>query len=308
MADITITGVGGAHFDWVAHMSEAGLPGASTPGFVRSDVGGCCLNTLRVAAQLLPDADVAIVSARGGDEAGVSVEAAIEDAGLRDQSAVFLDRSTPTYTAIMDTAGDVVSAVADMALYETVLPRHLGRTEVRNTISASNVLVVDANLPTHGLEAALSHAPSTVVALAISAAKAERLLPVAANIDLVFMNTRELRALTGGEDPIALNQFGFTRAVITDGDRPVRVLDAEGAITAVNVPHAPSIVDVTGAGDALAGGTIAAMLKSPEKPLSNAVQLGVQAALRVVGTRGPVAPLDWDDLARQAFGHEHTHS
>ncbi|MBX4421490.1 hypothetical protein K4H00_26125, partial [Mycobacterium tuberculosis] len=64
-----------------------------------------------------------MLSVRGGDRVGDVIGAAFEAAGIKGSSAVFIDRATPSYTAILDEQGDVVAAIADMALYELALPR-----------------------------------------------------------------------------------------------------------------------------------------------------------------------------------------
>ena len=46
-------------------------------------------------------------------------------AGIADLSAVFLDRATPSYTALLDREGDVIAALADMALYELAFPKQM---------------------------------------------------------------------------------------------------------------------------------------------------------------------------------------
>lgn len=246
-----------------------------------------------------------IISARGGDFAGTQVENTIRAVPLEDQSAVFLDRATPTYTAVMDGNGDVKAAVADMALYETALPPHLGRREVRDQLAQTDTLIIDANLPGDAIARAIGEtsAKAHVVALAISAAKAARLIESAKRIDLVFMNRREMGAIAGSDDPVALRDLGFKEAVITDGPNAVIILE-RGSIAHVDVAPATHIVDVTGAGDALAGVTLAARLKNPTRSLRDAVAIGTHASAVALRTTKSMPSLDWDDVLRKANLHE----
>jgi pseudouridine kinase len=299
-----IVGIGGAHVDRIGHVSGPFRPGASNPGTMVEQVGGCMANTLRVARALSGGA-VGLVSARGGDMAGRAVAEALDEAEVDDHSAVFLDRPTPTYTAIMDETGEVRAALADMDLYETGLARHLGRAEPRALIAGAAMVVVDANLPPAAIGAVLDAARSPVVALAVSPAKAERLAPHAARLALTFMNRRECNALIGRHtdaalDPAALTRLsalGFARAVVSDGDRAVTVRDGE---TAFRQPVGPveAPVDVTGAGDALAGAVIAHW---PTMALGEAVWLGVAAAAATLAVRDPFrADIAACDLAGMA--------
>ena len=52
---------------------------------------------------------------------------AIAAAGIADLSAVFLDRATPSYTALLDREGELIVGFADMALYELAFPKQLTR-------------------------------------------------------------------------------------------------------------------------------------------------------------------------------------
>lgn len=289
-ATLAILGVGGAHVDRIGHLSGPAHGGASNPGTMAEWVGGCMANTLRVAKSV-GGARVGLISARGGDTGGRLVAEALSEAGIEDFSAVFLDRTTPSYTAIMDADGEVMAALADMDLYETGLARHLRRAEPRRLIAEAGLLLVDANLPSDSIAALCDGTNAPVVALAVSPAKAPRIAPHAARFALTFMNRREMNALIGmpldrpvGPGALAkLATQGFARAVVSDGDGPVTVLDGETALRQ-SVGAAASPVDVTGAGDALAGATLAHW---PEMALADAVRLGIAAAAATIGVTGP---------------------
>lgn len=232
-----------------------------------------------------------MLSARGGDHDGSLVADTIEQAGIADLSAVFLDRRTASYTAILDPSGEQVAGLADMDIYETALPRQLRRRSVRDAIASAANVLVDANLPEAALRTICDIATGPVFAVAISPAKAVRLLPVADRIAVLFMNRREMNALaadSGGRGLAGLAARGFGRAVVTGGARAVLVLDNEKRL-AVDQPPAKAVADVTGAGDALAGATIARLAASPDTPLAEAVGDGIAAAQLTIREAGPVA-------------------
>src|SRR5690349_555449 len=120
-----IFALGGAHIDRRGQSSGTFVPGASNPGTMAEDVGGGVFNALRTAIQR--GATASLMSVRGGDAAGDTVARTIAGAGIADLSAVFLDRSTPSYTALLDRDGDVVAALADMGLYDLAFPRQIRR-------------------------------------------------------------------------------------------------------------------------------------------------------------------------------------
>lgn len=287
---LTLLGVGGAHIDRVGHWHEPGANGVSHPGTMSERVGGCMINTLRVARHL-GTAPVGLISARGGDGAGAMVGDALQKDDIADHCAIFMDRATAQYVAIMDGAGDVRAALADMDIYRTGLARHLRRAEPCALIAAATTVMVDANLPPDAIGHVARQARGRLIALAVSPAKAPGLRDHGAAIDLICMNRRELAALTERpvDTPISdllahLQSIGFDRAVVSDGAAPVMVMNG------LDIEPVPSLAvdtvrDVTGAGDALAG-TIAALW--PAMELRDAVALGIAAAALTVGVEGPV--------------------
>ncbi len=288
--------IGGAHPDRRGRIAGATIPGVSNPGSMREDLGGAAFNSARAAR--MRGLVTALVSARGGDLAAAAVEAAIGDAGITDLSANFLDRSTPGYTAILDAEGGLVIALADMALYETGLPRHLRRSAIRATIASAGAVLVDANLPTDAIGAIMDAATGPVFGNAVSPVKAVRLAPHAAPFACVFMNRAEAQALTGeaagdAELIAALRRAGFRSAVVTAGKEPVLAF-AGGNALRLRPPHV-AVVDVTGAGDALCGAAIAALTCGLS--LAQAVRHGVTAACLTLQSPQAVA----ETLAGQAF-------
>ena len=196
------------------------------------------------------------------------VAAAIESAGIRDGSVVFMDRATPSYTAILDEQGDVVAGIADMGLYELALPRQLRRRKVRDSIAMADAVFCDANLPSDALQRLASlTGERPLFALAISPAKVSRLEPIFSNLTCLFMNRREALALTGlGPDAglkgiyEVLHADGLKGAVISNGGEAALTFSGNDVFT-IHPPAVDEIADVTGAGDALAGGTIAALMR-----------------------------------------------
>jgi sugar/nucleoside kinase (ribokinase family) len=252
---------------------------------MKEEIGGAAFNAARAAAQR--GVKVAFLSVRGGDRAGEEVARAIAAAGLEDLSACFLDRPTPSYTALLDEGGQVVAALADMALYERGFPRVIVRRSLRDAVCGAAAILCDANLPEAALErlaAAANDRP--LYAIAVSPAKARRLTSIAARIAGLFMTRAEAASLTGlaaGAKPAALiealRKLGFMGAVVSDGAGPLHLADGD-RIWGLMPPLVETIADVTGAGDALAGATVAALMAGQLFPA--AVREGVAAATIVV--------------------------
>lgn len=289
-----ILAIGGAHIDRRGRMTSPFVAGASIPGTMREDVGGGAFNALRAA--VLRGATGAMLSMRGGDAAGVTVARAIADAEIEDLSAVFLDRSTPSYTALLDSTGDVMAALADMQLYEIAFPKQLRRAKVREEIASADAILCDANIPSTGLHrlASLSEG-KPIFAIAISPAKVARLAEVLPFLSCLYMNRREAAALTGvgSDEPMdiiigRLKALGLSSGVITAGHQPVTAFDA-AVVLSIAPPSPGHVNDVTGAGDALAGATTVAMLRGLS--LGDALREGVAAATLAVESATSVPDL-----------------
>ncbi|MFI9552346.1 PfkB family carbohydrate kinase [Nonomuraea endophytica] len=97
----------------------------------------------------------------------------------------------------------------------------------------------------------------------ISAAKSA--LPFA---EVIFVNTAEYRLLKG---LVAVGEL--KTMVVSDGPREVRLIQS-GRIVGTHIPERRSAVEVTGAGDTLAGTFLAACLQGASKPSALATAVG----------------------------------
>ncbi len=198
-----------------------------------------------------------MIAPRGGDPAGEMVTEAAYAAGINDRPFVFLDRKTPSYTAILERDGNLVIALADMELYRYFVPRRLAIRWVREAFAANDLILFDANLPEETIAAIVSRANSLgvpVAAIAISPAKVVKLKPCICGIDHLFLNEAEAAALTGQcpdkpEDWVSLlGDIGLKSGVITRGQREL-IAFGKGGTFCLQPPSVETIADVTGAGD-----------------------------------------------------------
>lgn len=274
--------LGGAHIDRRGMIETETAPGASNPGSWMEEAGGGGFNAARNLSRL--GFQVRIIAPRGGDVTGEAVAEAARQAGVEDTPFTFLDRRTPSYTAILERDGNLVIALADMDLYKLFTPRRLKIRAVREAITASDILLCDANLPEDtltalGLVARACEKP--LAAIAISPAKAVKLKAALGDIDILFMNEAEARALTDKtaknvrDWPDILREAGLSGGVVTRGASEVVAFnETEKAI--LHPPHIREVKDVTGAGDAMASGYLAAIAEG--KTIREALRQGAAAA------------------------------
>lgn len=286
--------IGGAHLDRRGQVKGPLHLHASNPGQWAEMAGGGAFNAARNLARL--GHAVRLVAPRGGDPAGETVARAAADAGVEDTPITFLDRATPTYSAILDSHGDLVVALADMALYDAFSPRQCDRRTLRDAIADADAVLVDANLPEATiarLARRCDEAGRPLSAIAISPAKIVRLEPVLASLSSLFMNRREAEALVG---PLAddwraqaeqLRAAGIERGIVTAGAGAALAFDRHDTFLLPAIEGC-SIVDVTGAGDALAAATLAFLQGG--LTFTDACRHGVAAASLVVESAEPAPP------------------
>ncbi|WP_173932121.1 carbohydrate kinase family protein [Chelativorans sp. Marseille-P2723] len=294
---------GGAHMDRRGKILGPHVPEASNPGAMTEEPGGSVFNAARAAAQR--GCSVSLLSLRGGDAAGERVAEAIEAAGIEDLSANFLDRATPSYTAILTEQGDLVTALADMQLYEAAFAKQLRRRKLREAAMKADAVLCDANMPADAIAQLLDLAGDKwVYAIAVSPAKVGRLLPMLARFSCVFMNRGEACALTG-ISPEAPNRHLARElvakvarsGVVTAGSASAFCFEGN-TVLQITPPSIGCIRDVTGAGDALAGAAIAALMRG--LPLAEAVREGMAAA-RLTLESETAAPRFDKDAFREAL-------
>jgi sugar/nucleoside kinase (ribokinase family) len=287
-----VLAVGGCHQDVLGRTSGAYEPATSCPGIVTRRPGGVARNVAVLLGRA--GASCRFVSVVGDDAAGRELVAELDAAGI-DASAVVVDATgrTGTYLAIHDGAGELVSAVSDLGLYDGfMLPPAALATD-------GELVFADANLAAGEL-ARLGEAHGERLVLdAISRAKAPRMRPLVQSGALFICNLPSAELLVGGavsrpaEAAEQLRAAGARRAVVTGGARPLAVLD-DGRVTEL-APEPAHVVDVTGVGDAQTAGLLLAL--SAGASLIAAVRIGMAAARAALATAGALRALPEDVVA-----------
>lgn len=286
--------VGGANTDLKARSTGPVLAATSNPGRTTSSPGGVGRNIADNLARL--GTATRLVSAVGDDALGDALLAATAAAGV-DVDLVGRSASpTGTYTAVLDQAGELVVAVADMAATAEIGPAQVA--VAADAVRGAALIVLDGNLPADTLVAALSLAAEAqvhVVVEPVSVPKARALVLGRHRVHTVTPNAAELEALTGlptatdAELAVAMPalharsvdivwvRLGERGSLLSHG-RNLAILDA--------VPT--TVVDVTGAGDAMTAAYCHALVQGGS-PLE-AATLGHRAAALTVASVHTVRP------------------
>jgi pseudouridine kinase len=278
----------------------------SNPASQAESFGGVARNIAENLARL--GTPVALLTAVGNDSSGAALLAHAESAGIATHGALRLDdAASGTYTAVLDANGDMVVALADMALYDRLTPAFVAAREAQMT--AASLVVADLNLPLDTVDALLAQARRSAVALvlvAVSEPKMARLPPALAGVRLLILNAGELAARVGRplEDEAAMEAAmrdvqaqGARDVVVTRGAAGVLLTQPDGTIARLDAPPA-EVADVTGAGDAFAAAVCWSLVQDGSDDLVLACRRGLHLSKLTVGTLDTVHPgLGPDSLA-----------
>lgn len=261
--------VGAAHIDEIAYPDKTLLARASNPVHWQRRLGGVGINTALAISNAKPAATTRFIAAIGDDAAGTQLVNTLNTERLNAQLIAVPGITTGRYAAILDEQGELYIGLADVSAAEA-----LTADAVLPLLSSAKPesLVLDANLSADCLAQLVrwqngqsGNNLCRTIALAVSPAKAVRLKRLAGQINTLFCNRREAAALTGqevesrpGQLADGLLRVGFCNFVLSDGSEPLLVQTADKR-EQIPVATVDQVRQVNGAGDALAGATIAAM-------------------------------------------------
>ena len=287
---IFVAVVGGANMDIVAQSHGEGLKGDSTPGQIQCSPGGVARNVAENLARLgLP---THLISGVGDDEFGRSLRSATQAAGV-DTALIRVvpDARTATYLSVHGADGEMLMAVNDMAILDAFTPEWL--QPHASLIRDAAVVVLDCNLTASSLawliaQARVGEVP--VMVDGVSVQKCQRLRHLLAGIHTLKLNHLEAQALTGlptnstqevQAAALALHQLGVCHVVVSRGALGVCWCD-EGGVQGALASAAMSVVNSSGAGDALLAGLVHARMAG--KPLAEAVPFAMACAELTLGS------------------------
>jgi pseudouridine kinase len=273
----------------------------SNPGSVSWTPGGVGRNIAENLARLGHRPH--LIAAVGDDAAGQELLTRTAAAGVDIDYVLRVSLGTGIYVAVLNNDGELIAAVSDMAATEAMRVEQV--MNYAHVIAHASIAVIDGNLPLEVSRWVVSISRAgggRAVAEPVSVAKAQRLasllqpgLPVFA----VTPNVEELAALVGA--PVAdavpaiaaaaarLHERGVAHVWISRGTAG-SVLSTAGQVpVSLDAGATPgSVVDVTGAGDALTAGFIHGLLRGDDP--YDAARLGHRAAAFTVASPYTVRP------------------
>jgi pseudouridine kinase len=299
-----VTCIGAANLDRKLR-SLAGIAlRTSNPASQSESFGGVARNIAENLARL--GTAVALLTATGKDSSGAALLAHAQSLGIDTGGTLQLaDVASGTYTAVLDQDGEMVVALADMALYDRLDPAFVDSRQAQ--IAASALVVADLNLPLETVDAVIAQArrlETPLVLVAVSEPKMARLPRDLSGVRLLILNRGELAARVGRElsseteldaAVLEVRAQGARELIVTRGAEGV--LYTRGSAIVRLYAHGADVVDVTGAGDAFAAAVCWSLMQDGED-LELACRRGLKLSALTLGVAETVHPrLGPDSLA-----------
>jgi pseudouridine kinase len=286
--------IGGAGIDIYGKSHAALRERDSNPGDVLILPGGVGRNVAQNLARL--GVNCRLFTVVGNDQYGEMLLALGRSGGIDMQYVQQVDSfTTSTYLAVLDDAGDMLVAIADMDIMKELDPARL--QPHRESIADSSLIIVDTNVSEESLGwIANTFADRTLFVDTVSAAKAPRIKPYLGSVHTLKTSTVEAEALSGLEARTEgqlrkvakwVHEQGVDRLFITRGGSGVfySTRDAVGSMT---IRSDEDVVSTSGAGDAFLAGLAYAWLE--DWKLERSVSFALAAAQVTVANSATSSP------------------
>lgn len=287
--------IGGANVDVKARSTARVVPGTSNPGFAQTTPGGVGRNIAENLARL--GSTVTLLTAVGTDVLGDDLLAETAAAGVDISRVLRGPHPTGTYVAVLDTDGELVTAVADMAATAALTPADIDAWD--DLLAGAGLVVLDGNLAPATLGRALDLCTARGVRVVLDPVS----VPKAAALFGELRSDRPLFAISPNADEFeflggssaALHERGARHVWLRQGPRGSTLSGPDGELVLAAVA-ASEVVDVTGAGDAMLAAFCHAVLGGASP--ADAAAYGHAAAALTVASPLTVRPDLTDALVR----------
>jgi pseudouridine kinase len=275
--------LGGANMDISGSTDQPLVLSDSNPGRIRCAPGGVARNVAENLARL--GNTTRLLTAVGDDLYGRSLLDITQKAGVDVRGSwVLAGEATSTYLSLHGPDGDMAVAVNDMGILECITPERLA--PCAPWVQQAAALVVDCNVSARALEWLFINGGATPIFVdAVSAFKCVRIRPWLAHVHLLKVNRLEAQALCQFEiqtdadierAAYCLHALGVQQVVLSLGERGV-YWSGRNAGQGWHAALPSTVVNATGAGDALMAGLVHAFVTEQDLRAAIPFALGCAA-------------------------------
>ncbi|GLC88474.1 carbohydrate kinase [Lysinibacillus piscis] len=288
--------IGGANLDRKFHVKGDVQFGTSNPASSSFSIGGVGRNIAENLGRL--QHRVTMLTTAGKDADWQAIHEASEPFMNLRYVEQLANASTGSYIAIMDEAGELALAVANMDVYDYLLPSYLQQHEPM--LTNAGCFVVDLNCPKETVvyiqQLAIARKIPLVI-VPVSSPKMNRLPDTLQGVTWFICNTDEAETIVGqtiqtAEDYkralVHLQHLGAEHVVITAGSKGVYVASTEQTPLHIEAKKIEKIEDVTGAGDAFVSAVIHGWLIG--QPFTTCIEAGLTNAKYTLASPYTVRP------------------
>ncbi len=283
----SIFAIGGANVDRKFHLDGHVQYGTSNPSTVTESVGGVARNIAENLGRF--GNEVKLISLLGQDQGAKFIEKESQAFMNLDYAEALPDLKTGSYSAVLDAKGELILAMADMSIYDSLLPSVLKKYEA--LLSNAKCLIVDLNCPKESVVYLQNLASMRNIPLAIipvSAPKIKNMPDDLVSVTYFICNRDEaeaylnIRILNDKDYSTAVKMLmekGASNVILTLGDQGAMVGNVDGVFY-FEAEKTDEIIDVTGAGDAFVSGFLHGVIN--EEPFMSAVRFGQYNATKTL--------------------------
>lgn len=256
--------IGGANLDRKFHVKGKVQLGTSNPASSSFSVGGVGRNIAENLGRL--NHQVTLLTTAGKDADWQVIQEASEPFMNLRYVEQLADASTGSYTAIMDEQGELALAVANMEVYDLLLPSLLKKHEAM--LMNAGCFIMDLNCPKETVayiqQVAIARDIPFVI-VPVSSPKMNRLPDTLQGVTWFICNTDEAETIVGHKIENAAHYEKALQQLLTIGAEHVIITAGSKGVYAASTTTKPShfaakaiekIEDVTGAGDAFVSAVI----------------------------------------------------
>lgn len=281
-----IIAIGGANVDRKFHVDGDVQFATSNPASVSYSVGGVARNVAENLGRL--SHEVQLVTSLGHDHDADLIKADSSAYMKFDYAEQIHNESTGSYSAVLNKDGELIIAMANMWIYDLLLPSLVQKNEV--AFQKAKIFIIDLNCPKETVIYFKNLAKQYNIPLAVvpvSSPKMARMPEELTGVTYFICNHDEAETyLNTSIDPDKFEEatqkllaLGAEHVIITRGSKGVVCATKDGYKEFAAYP-VENIVDVTGAGDAFVSGFIHAQLT--EETFEESIQLGLVNASRTL--------------------------
>lgn len=287
--------VGGANIDRKIQVLEGLEYGTSNPSNSTISCGGVARNISENLGRV--NCQTSLLSVVGDDHEGEWLLSQTKKYVDITPTEIMPQMSTGTYTAVLNEEGEMIVALADMVLYDSIQRSFIEKKW--GIIKEAEMVLLDTNLPSDVLSYIINRCYKENIPLCIvpvSAPKVKKLPHQLDGVTWLVANQSEAEVLA--DLPIKSDgdyfraaelilKKGVERVVITRGDKGLIYFTKNGEASVI-LPPEIQVEDVTGAGDSLVAGILYGYLKGVNT--EDACKIGMSCSIITLQSYETVNP------------------